>query len=88
MFNQRRETQSLFPFTGKDGTMGKTTNLNSDKSKVKPKTRPVVSGPVTVKKKSEFKKFTGNLSLATLKVYPPLLFGDVLIPAGKKAIEN
>ncbi len=61
---------------------------NSDKSKVKPKIEPVVSGPVTVKKKSEFKKFTEALITRDFKSISSFVVGDVLIPAGKKAIEE
>lgn len=64
---------------------------NSDKSKqvpVKPKVEAVVEGTATVKKKSEFKKFTESLvtrDFASIRAY---VVGDVLIPAGKRAIEE
>ena len=61
---------------------------NSDKSKTKPKIEPVISGGATVKKKSEFKKFTEALITRDFKSISSFVIGDVLIPAGKKAIEE
>lgn len=64
---------------------------NSDKSKVTPtrtKVEPVISGTATLKKKSEFKKFTEALITRDFASIRSYVIGDVLIPAGKKAIEE
>lgn len=64
---------------------------NSDKSKqlaeVK-KIEPVIAGSATLKKKSEFKKFTEALVTRDFVSIRSYIVGDVLIPAGKKAIEE
>lgn len=54
-----------------------------DRNKSTKKVEKVVSGPVTVKKKSEIKKFTDIFFASDLKAVGEYLFNDFLVPTAK-----